>query len=114
MSRPEVPEDLTPEELRQLRDWLERTGRGWMLQKQRGVSTARLAVEACLSHHGATGNRRGYSNWYRAVQNWISRDDSYARRPAAGSAEMPQQSGPRGEEPSELAPLLELITGGGD
>jgi hypothetical protein len=38
----------------------------------------RRLVDECLSHHAATGNRRGYVDWLAACRNWVTKDQHFA------------------------------------
>jgi hypothetical protein len=60
------------------------------------VPRLRELVDACLAHHGATGNRRGYTDWYRAAQHWITNDVKFRRE--RREEEYPQEQGPRMSE----------------
>jgi hypothetical protein len=101
--RPPVPDDLTIDEKRRLYTWA--TIRAL-------VPRLRELVDDCLSHHGATGNRRRYTDWYRACQNWISGQPAKERerRERWREEELPQEPGPRLSDRSgaDFVPLGDL------
>lgn len=78
-TKPPVPEDLEPEQRAKLIEWVkQRQGRGefdWIDARE-----LRREVDACLAHHGSTGNKHGYSDWYRVCQRWLVNAQRFRER----------------------------------
>lgn len=75
----------------------------------------RELVDDCLSHWGALRNPKGYTDWYRAVQNWITRTPRFRRdaRDRWRATELPRDDGARlsDEQGGELIELGTLFGG---
>ena len=104
----EVPEDLTKEEQKRLR--------GWVNSRSCPVNLSgrelRLLVDECLDHYRGNGNRQKYKDWVAVCRNWIRREYKHEQRkhPAVGSHEIPQERrSPRTEGMAELGQVLELF-----
>lgn len=63
--RTAAPEDLSAEEKRRLKSWVEQS-ESW------AVPHLRELVDACLGHFQASGGLK--ASWYRACQNWIRKE----------------------------------------
>jgi hypothetical protein len=68
----EVPEDLSLDDKKRLVAWVKSRqveyGEFDWIDHPRML---RRHVDECLAHHGALGNPRGYTSWYRACQKWL-------------------------------------------
>ncbi len=105
----EVPEDLTKREQALFSAWMKKNYPRWNTRERK-----RELVNACLSHHAATGNRRRYVAWLPACRNWVTKQAGIERERKRGNYadETPQEArGGDSQEPERLADILPLFPG---
>lgn len=79
--KPPVPEDLSADEQKRLIAWMrERQEKYGDFDWIEGPRELRREVDACLAFHGSTGNKHGYSDWYRVCQRWLVNAQRFRER----------------------------------
>lgn len=87
------PEDLSAEEIRSIRRWVDRSiAEGRLPDRYGAKGVLRDLLDQCLDWHRANGVRR--ADWCATFRNWIRKD--YAMRRERYEREHPQEAGRRG------------------